>query len=62
MIKLGQIRKASKISQAELGARLGIPQTTLSSYETMRRDMPVRAAKIIAKELGVDWKNLYEED
>lgn len=52
MDKLKEVRKSRGISQMELADKVGISQTTLSMYETCRRDGSVRIAKAICKVLN----------
>ena len=49
------------LTQANLGKRVGIQQRRYSNYELGIRNMPVFVAKKIAKELNMNWWELYEE-
>ena len=49
MCNLRSIREALGLSQAELGARLGMTQGSITHYENGRQEMPPRVArKLIA--------------
>ena len=54
-------RKEKKLSQAELAARVGIAQRTVSAYECGERRPSVDVAKKMAKELDIPWTIYFEE-
>ena len=50
---LRALRELAELTQAELGARTGIGQTTISSLESGRETIGVERAERLAEELGV---------
>jgi len=50
--RLRKLRKEAKLTQLELGERVGLDQTTLSNYENDKRPMPLEHMRAIARELG----------
>ena len=55
--RIHEVRKNSGYTQKEFGALLGIPQTTLSAYETDRMQPTLSSLVIIAAKFNVslDW-------
>ncbi len=49
-------RKYSGISQAELGRRLGRPQSFVAKYESCQRKVDVIEYLQIMKALGLEWR------
>lgn len=60
-MKIKEFRQKKGWSQAQLGRKLGVPQRTVSSWETGFRELPVRQAKKIGLALDCDWRELYED-
>ena len=56
--KLAEARKGRKLTQTQLAARLGVPQSQISRIERSPDQTTLRTLKRIAKALGVDVKNL----
>ncbi len=61
LYKMKNRRLKLGLTQAKLGKRVGIQQRRYSDYELGTRNMPVSVAKKIAKELSMNWWELYEE-
>lgn len=55
-----EIRKLKKISQEELASRIGITKSTVSGYETGRRNVPDRVITDICREYNVSEKWLVK--
>jgi uncharacterized protein len=51
---IGEIRRETRITQAELGRRSGMPGSVLSAYEHGRRQPSVAALARIAKAAGFE--------
>lgn len=58
-MKIEKLRKAAHMSQAELGAKIGVSQGHIARLENDRRALTVKIAKKIAEFFGVDWWKLY---
>ena len=50
-IRVQELRKARGISQKELAIKLGIPQSTMSGYETGVREPKFELLSVLAAEL-----------
>lgn len=48
-------------TQTDMGMLLGIIYTHYQKYEYGKVELPVKFAKIIGKEFGIDWWSLYEK-
>lgn len=53
ILKLGAIRKARGMTQAELASKSGVPRISIARYEKGRIDPTTAVAKKIADTLGV---------
>ncbi len=54
-------RKEYGISQRQLAFKIGVSPQLVSKWEAGLQDMPPRHARKIAKILGCNWKDLYED-
>ena len=54
-------RKEKGLTQAELAARIGIAQRTVAAYEGGERRPSVDVAKRLARELGMNWTDFYDD-
>ncbi|OEF76587.1 transcriptional regulator [Vibrio cyclitrophicus 1F111] len=65
-MRLKEVRKKAKISQKELGVRIGIDESTASArmnqYEKGRHTPDISTLKKIADELGVPLNYFFCED
>jgi transcriptional regulator with XRE-family HTH domain len=52
-IRLAALRKEADLSQTQLAALIGIPQRTLSFYETNAESIPSNLIPLLADALGV---------
>lgn len=59
-MKLKEARKARNLSVFDLGAMIGVTGTTISRYETGKRNMTVQTAKKLETILGVPWYELID--
>jgi transcriptional regulator with XRE-family HTH domain len=57
-IRLRELRKAKGLPQSELGARVGIPQPTISNWEQGKHDPELSAALALAEVFGVTVEEL----
>lgn len=56
-------RERRGLSQAELGRRAGLPQTTISNYENRPNTRPPADALVaLGAALGVDWRTWFVEE
>lgn len=62
MITLLERREAAGLSQKELGEMVGLTQQAIGHYEAGRRKLSVQIAQKIAKVLGCEWWELYEDN
>jgi transcriptional regulator with XRE-family HTH domain len=58
---LKSLRKKNKRTQTDMGKLLGTFYTHYQRFEYGRQELPVKYAKIIGKEFGIDWWKLYED-
>ena len=56
--RIAEARRAKGVTQKELGAKLGIPQSQISRIERNPDSTTVRTLKRIARALGVDVRAL----
>jgi transcriptional regulator with XRE-family HTH domain len=56
--RIADLRKAQELTQAELGALLGVSQQTINSFEKGRRRVPASALPELSRILGVSVENL----
>jgi transcriptional regulator with XRE-family HTH domain len=49
------LRKARKLTQAELGRKLGVGQTSVANYENGKRDFSITTLVRLEEELGNIW-------
>ena len=61
-IDLTAKRKEKGLTQAELGAEIGIAQRTVAAYESGERRPSVDVAKRLADALDFSWAELFEGD
>ena len=61
-IDLAARRKEKGLTQAELGAEIGIAQRTVAAYESGERRPSVDVAKRLAEALDFSWAELFEGD
>ncbi len=61
MSNLRKIRKEKNCTQKTLAEWVGVPQQNVSAWENGKQQLPIKHAKVIAKELGCNWKDLYED-
>ena len=54
-------RKEKGLTQAELAQRVGIAQRTVAAYEGGERRPSVDVAKRLARELGMNWTDFYDD-
>ena len=54
-------RKEKGLTQAELAQRIGIAQRTVAAYECGERRPSVDVAKRLARELGMNWTEFYDD-
>lgn len=54
-------RKEKGLTQAELAHRVGIAQRTVAAYEGGERRPSVDVAKRLARELGMNWTEFYDD-
>jgi len=54
-------RKERGLTQAELAQRIGIAQRTVAAYECGERRPSVDVAKRLARELGMNWTEFYDD-
>lgn len=59
--RLMAIRKKEKITQSELAKKLNIHRVTYGLKERQEMDFTISEAKLLGKELGVPWNELFEE-
>lgn len=59
--KLKKLREEKGLSQNKLAKIIGISGTRYQNYEKGIRKLPVEIAKIISKELEINWWEIYEE-
>lgn len=60
-IDMAAKRKEHKLTQTELGERVGIAQRTVAAYESGERRPSIEVAQRLAKELDVMWTDFYDE-
>lgn len=63
---LSEIRKQRKLTQAELGQRVGVSQRAIAAYEAgERKPSPKVVGRLISElqiPIDVAWKMFYEDD
>ena len=63
---LSEIRRQRKLTQAELGQRVGVSQRSIAAYEAgERKPSPKVASRLISElQIPIDmaWKMLYADD
>lgn len=60
--KIRAARKAKGLTQAELGKRAGMKDSAIRKYESGGREPKIETLRRIANGLGVDWKDILEDD
>lgn len=60
-IDLAAKRKERKMTQAELGDRIGIAQRTVAAYESGERRPSIEVAMKLGEVLEFPWAELYED-
>lgn len=60
MRKLKELRVGRGMTQKELADKVGITREYLSDLERGKYECSVKVARLIAKELGVDWTGIYD--
>lgn len=60
MFRLKELRETAKISQMELAQKLGVKQSTISTWERGRRDPDTDTVKKLAEIFGVSIDYLLE--
>ncbi len=56
-----KIKKEYGLRQKDIAKITGVAQQLVSKWENGLREMPIRHAKKIAKELKINWKDLYDD-
>lgn len=56
---MARIRKERKMTQAELGAAVGVTQRMIAAIEAAERRPSPDLAQRIGAELGLDWNDFY---
>ena len=59
---LREARRKRNLTQAELAEAAKLTTATISRYETGRRRVSIKAAKVLGEVLGVNWYDLVEDD
>ena len=62
MTCLREARRKRNLTQAELAEAAKLTTATISRYETGRRRVSIKAAKVLGEVLGVHWYDLVEDD
>ena len=60
-IDLAARRREQKLTQAELGDKVGIAQRTIAAYESGERRPSIEVAMRLGEVLGFPWAELYED-
>lgn len=60
--KLGKVMTEKNITSQALAEKAGIPKQTIDQYRTGRREPSFTKGMIIAEALGVDPRELIEEE
>lgn len=58
---MARLRKARKMTQAELGAAVGVTQRMIAAIEGAERRPSPDLAQRIGAELGLDWNEFYKK-
>ena len=61
MLRIKEILKRKKITVVELARRLGVNRVTVYYYLEQDEKNPLSQLKIIARSIGVDVEELYQE-
>jgi transcriptional regulator with XRE-family HTH domain len=61
MLKIRELRKAAKISQKTLAEECGVKQPTVVAWEKNKSQPKADKLPVIAKALGCEIADLYEE-
>lgn len=61
MLRIKEILKRKKITVVELARRLGVNRVTVYYYLEQDEKNPLSQLKIIARAIGVDVEELYQE-
>ena len=59
VLRLRQLRRAREMTQADLGARVGLDTSTISQIESGTRDPSLKKARAIATVFGVSIEDLF---
>lgn len=62
MSKIRILRKVKGLTQKQLGKQVGKTEACICQYESGFRHPPVSVAKKLAKSLGCEWSELYEDE
>ncbi len=62
IVKVKEILKSSGLSLAEISRRTDIKYNTLWCYKSGRRKLTIKAAKVLAIVLKIDWREFFEEE
>lgn len=60
MNMLKKLRLGKNMTQNELGMETGLTHTSISRYESGKRNISVETAKKLAEVLGVEWTVIFE--
>lgn len=61
-IDLAARRKEKGLTQAELGAEIGMAQRTVAAYESGERRPSIDVAKRLGEALDFPWAELFEDE
>ena len=59
---LREARRKHNLTQAELAEAAKLTTATISRYETGKRRVSIKAAKVLGEVLEVNWYDLVEDD
>jgi len=59
VLRLRQLRRAREMTQAALGARVGLDTTTISQIESGTREPSLKKARALAAEFGVSVEDAF---
>lgn len=61
LIDIRKLRKEKKLTQEQLGDKVGVVHTMISNIEVGRTQPSVQVAKALGRELGFDWWKFFEQ-